>query len=187
MGYANGTSRLVSDREVIVGDSMVYMGSQFPDFELPVSTQWSLIGGLISVNASLFYRAGLTQMNQARGQQLTNVLLNPDATPADRAAALVSKTFCRGSSARCTDYGLIQTVNSLRFQSFSLAYNVPREFAKKLKASSLSLAIQGSNLGLWTNYRGKDPNVSSTFSDMVMDTGQLPTPRTWQIQCRLGI
>ncbi len=184
LGYSTGIGDRLSIKDVIIGDSAIYMGAQIPNFDLPIHTQLSLFQGLVSVNASFSYSDGLTQLNAGNGQLLANLYLNPQATLADQAAALMAKSICTGF--KCTDYGLIQTVNSLRFQSFSLGYNVPRQLAKKIGASSLSFAIQGSNLGLWTNYRGKDPNVSSTFSDIVIDSGQLPEPRTWRVQCRVG-
>jgi hypothetical protein len=47
--------------------------------------------------------------------------------------------------------------------------------------------LQGSNLGLWTNYHGKDPDVNAiTVGDATVDTGQLPTPRSWRLQIMLG-
>ena len=54
-----------------------------------------------------------------------------------------------------------------------------------------SLALQGSNLGLHTNYRGKDPVIVNAFStvtngDETADTGQIPVPRTWWLKLTLG-
>jgi hypothetical protein len=56
----------------------------------------------------------------------------------------------------------------------------------------MSVALQGSNLALWTNYHGKDPDVNAypnggnVGSDAVIDNGQLPQPRTWSVQFTLG-
>ena len=47
----------------------------------------------------------------------------------------------------------------------------------------MSFAVQGTNLGLFTNYRGKDPNVNAYGSgNGLADTGQLPQPRSWQVR-----
>jgi hypothetical protein len=81
----------------------------------------------------------------------------------------------------------MQTVNTLRFNSLSVAYNASPSLARRLGARSLSLAVQGTNLGLFTNYRGKDPNVNAfTTGNAVQDTGVLPIPRTWQLSLRVG-
>jgi hypothetical protein len=54
----------------------------------------------------------------------------------------------------------------------------------------MSIAIQGSNLGLSTNYRGKDPGVNafSTVSagDETADLGELPAPRVWWLKMSMG-
>jgi hypothetical protein len=82
-----------------------------------------------------------------------------------------------------TDYLWIQTVNTLRFNSLSVNYRVPAAVARRLGAQTLNIAVQGSNLGLWTNYRGLDPNVNAfSTGNNVTDTGVLPQPRTWQVR-----
>jgi hypothetical protein len=51
-----------------------------------------------------------------------------------------------------------------------------------------SLTVQGTNLGLKTNYRGKDPNVNAyATGNVISDTGVLPQPRTWSVGLRFGI
>jgi hypothetical protein len=51
----------------------------------------------------------------------------------------------------------------------------------------MAVALQGTNLGLHTNYRGKDPNVNAYASgNGLLDTGQLPEPRMWQLRFSLG-
>ncbi len=47
-------------------------------------------------------------------------------------------------------------------------------------------ALQGANLALHTTYQGKDPNVNAWSPwEAVVDTGQMPQPRTWQFQINL--
>lgn len=81
------------------------------------------------------------------------------------------------------DYMWTQVVNTLRFNSLSVQYQVPTHWAQRLGARALSIAVQGSNLGLHTNYRGLDPNVNARVSgNGVSDNGVLPEPRVWQIR-----
>ena len=85
---------------------------------------------------------------------------------------------------------MIQTVNTLRFNSLSINYQLPTAVATRFRAPRMTMALQGSNLGLHTNYRGKDPNVNafSTVSagDETRDLGQIPEPRTWWLKLTLG-
>jgi hypothetical protein len=51
----------------------------------------------------------------------------------------------------------------------------------------MSLALQGTNLALWTGYQGKDPDVNANATGNAMaDTGVLPVPRTWQLRVNVA-
>ena len=79
-------------------------------------------------------------------------------------------------------YGLMQTVSTWRFSSLSVAYNLSSSFASHFGARALSVALQGTNLGLFTNYKGKDPNVNAfATGNSTLDTGVLPQPRAWSL------
>ncbi len=186
LGYSTPSAGgRLEKRDVIVGDTAVYVGQQAPNFELPVSTSLSLLRGQVSVNATFQYKDGLTQFNSGSFQLLNNLYLNPKSTLAEQASALASCTNV--TDPYCTNYGLVQTVNSLRFSALSIGYNVPRSMSQRLRVSSLSVALQGSNLALWTSYRGKDPDVNGkTVGDATEDNGGLPMPRRWRLQVRIG-
>ncbi len=178
--------------DIIVADSAVYMGLQTPDFEMPISTGLTLMRGLFSLNALFNYKAGMTQYNLGGQALLSNIYESPESSRAQQAAALAAACFNKTSESgnrgmQCTDFGFIQKVNSLRFNSISIGYNLPRSYLTSWPFSSVSFALQGSNIGLWSNYRGKDPDVNGNLiGDVTQDTGQLPMPRTWRLQIRLG-
>jgi hypothetical protein len=51
----------------------------------------------------------------------------------------------------------------------------------------MGVALQGSNLGFHTNYRGKDPDVNAySGGNLSADAGQIPQPRTWTLRVTLG-
>ncbi len=80
----------------------------------------------------------------------------------------------------------MQVVSTLRFNSMAVSYRMPQRVARLLGAENVSVALQGANLGLHTNYRGKDPNVNAwSPGETVVDAGQLPQPRTWQLNVAL--
>jgi hypothetical protein len=54
----------------------------------------------------------------------------------------------------------IEDGSYIRMRNVSLAYNVPMEFAKKLRLSSIRIFVSGDNLLTWTKYSGMDPEVS---------------------------
>jgi hypothetical protein len=75
----------------------------------------------------------------------------------------------------------------LRLNTASMTYRLPDEWTRMLKSSSATLAIQGSNLGLWTQYRGRDPGVNSTpVGEQLTDNGlTIPQPRKYAASLRL--
>jgi hypothetical protein len=173
---ADGNGR-IDATEVLLADSAVYIGPEDPNFAATLNTDLSL--GQFSAHATLAYTDGLTQYNSA-SQGMSVGLYDPSAPLGAQAAAVTVARLHSG-------YGLVETVNTLRFQSLSINYNVPFAFVRRFGLQSMAIALQGSNLGLRTNYRGKDPNVNAfATGNSTADTGQLPQPRTWALRFALA-
>jgi len=176
VGFADANhDGIIEPDEVQVGDTLAYMGEAAPRYEASLHTTFSFMRGAIRVDAGLDYQNGLTQLNTvAKNNRILSQAANDPGAPFSEQAAVVVLDQ--------TDYGLIQTVNTLRFNSLSVAFNASPTLARRFGMSALSIALQGSNLGLFTNYRGKDPNVNAYASgNLVADTGVLPQPRSWQL------
>jgi hypothetical protein len=191
LGYTDpGPSGRLTAANIAVGDSAIYMGAEAPNFTLPFSTSMTFQGRW-SVAATFQYVDGLTQEALGNQVQLSYLALNPNASLAMQAAALTASCFIMArlsvEQGICTDYGMIQTVNAFRFTSVSVNYIVPKSWSQRFRVPSMTIALQGSNLGLWTNYHGKDPDVNGvTVGDATQDTGVLPQPRMWRLQIMLG-
>jgi TonB-dependent SusC/RagA subfamily outer membrane receptor len=187
LGFADGNSDgIIEPDEVRLGDSLAYVGASLPNYELTFNTTLSFFNNRLSISTSADYQNGLTQTNGSAAvcDQITcgskTILNDPSITLATEAALAAAK-------AGLTGIGLMQTVNTLRWNSLSVNYLVPPNISRIFRAPSLSLALQGSNLGLRTNYRGKDPNVNAFSSgNATEDTGQLPQPRLWRLSVRIG-
>ncbi|WP_214072999.1 TonB-dependent receptor [Mucilaginibacter sp. dw_454] len=94
---------------------------------------------------------------------------------------------------RLTAYGLNYTLSPttrniedgsfLRLSNVNLGYNIPKSITEKAHISSVRVYVSGSNLWLWTKYRGPDPeiNVSSSATVLGYDLGTPPIPRTIQV------
>ena len=183
LGYAdvNGNG-VIEPSEVQLGDTLVYMGASEPNYTMGASTSISLFRGAFTVSAGLDYQDGLTQLNRSLGGSggiqpfFSPGLSDPASSFAEQAAVVVMKQ---------TEYGLLQTVNMLRLQSIAVTFNTSPRLARRFGTQALSIALQGTNVGLWTNYRGKDPNVNAfATGNRVADTGILPEPRTWRLAVR---
>jgi hypothetical protein len=188
---------IIEANEIRYGDSAVYVGQPSPKYQVNLFTDLSVLSGRLSVHATFAYQNGLTQDNQgACSSQAFNLLPNaPSATLAEQAAVVAAgcdnnfggqlSEFSTGSI-----IGLFQTVNTFRFQSLSINYVVPKGVSGWFRVPRMTIALQGSNLGLHTNYRGIDPDVNafSTVSagDQTADTGQIPEPRQWWVRIEMG-
>ena len=186
---------IIEPNEVAYGDSAVFVGQADPKYQLNLNTGVTLLDGRLSVNATFAYQNGLTQTNAgALNSGAFALLPNTPGTSLGTQAAVVAATCpllsfgsCLGSK---TPIGLIQTVNTFRFDALSIGYNIPQTISTLFRVPRMALALQGENLGLHTNYRGKDPNVtvfsSSSAGDLTVDAGQLPQPRVWWLKLTVG-
>jgi hypothetical protein len=175
----------------------VFVGQTDPKYQFNVANTVTLFNGLFSVTANIAYQNGLTQQQGSIGYSADGVAVNgafenlpnaPGASLGTQAAVVAAGHSLLSSQG--SPIGILQTVNVLRFQSLSINYIPPRSVMQIFHVPSMSIALQGSNLGLHTNYRGLDPNVNAfstaALGDNAQDTGQLPQPRTWQLSVRLG-
>lgn len=177
LGYADANNDgVIEPSEVVVGDSAVYLGSSVPTFHSAMHAGASLLRGMISLDATLDYQNGFTQSSSNTSEHLavSSALNDPTAPLASQATM---------AALGRTRYGLLETVSTIRLDALSLGYHAPMSMARRVGAASLTLAVQGTNLGLWTNYSGVDPLVNAkSIGNRVEDNGQLPRPRTWQLR-----
>lgn len=77
----------------------------------------------------------------------------------------------------------------LRLRSLNLGYTLPLQQAQKLRVSSLRFFVAGSNLLLFTNYTGLDPESasSSNQNEQGIDLGTPPQPRSLQVGVSISL
>jgi TonB-linked SusC/RagA family outer membrane protein len=167
--------------EISLADSVQYIGSPDPKYNAVFNTSLGLFQGYLQVNATFDYQHRQGQYNPMSYQALISRASRPDATLLDQAVALAS-----GGVAPMTHYYLIQQATTWRLQSMSFSTVLPPQWARSMRMSSVSVALQGSNLWLKTDYRGFDPNVNSFASgNRSADYGRLPAPREWSLRVNL--
>jgi hypothetical protein len=188
LGYADANGDgIIQPSEIRLGDTAVYLGRQDPAFTAAVNTDLTMFHGRVGVHANFSRTGAYSQLNGASGVNGSGAFLSvanaPNATLGQQAYYVAAVT----GDPRLTTIGLTQTVSAWRFQSFSVNYVAPPAIAQWFRVPRMSVALQGSNLGLWTNYRGKDPNVNAfPNGNATADGGQLPQPRTWSLMLTLG-
>ncbi len=161
---------LLEDHEVIVSDSPTYVGWSQPRYRASYGANLSF--RRLSFDARLAYQSQYAQSFPA-GQEAYAV--NDIKAPLLDQALALSQTY--------------KLVSDLRWSSASITYHLPVTILKKLKARSLNISLQGSNLGLWSNYEGRDPGVNSSLliSESISDNGRtVPSPRLYVLNFQLG-
>jgi hypothetical protein len=184
-GDANGDG-IIQASEIRLGDTAVYLGREDPGYTAGVATDLTLFQGRLSVHANFAHQSAYTQLNHAAGGT-TNAVGTFLSAANDVDATFGQQANYVAAVSGLTPIGLAQTVHLWRFQSMSVNYTVPAAVARYFRARWMSMALQGSNLALWTNYRGKDPNVNAfPNSNVIADGGQIVQPRAWSLMFTLG-
>lgn len=173
----------ISPRELLVGDSLVYIGAAEPDYTAGLQTTLSFFRRALTVTAGFQYHDDLTQEGTwGRLGIFSPAYADPDA-PLDAQAAIIGLIDPALGPLRRSAYWNYQTTSTLRFSSLAVTWAAPRTLAERAGAKALSVSLQGSNLGLRTGYRGLDPHVNGfTTGNRVGDTGIIPQPRSWQLR-----
>jgi TonB-dependent starch-binding outer membrane protein SusC len=149
---------LIGKDEVQVGDTAVYLGTPFATKDISVRGSLNLFSNRIVVTALLNYRGGQRLYNNTgawrNGNSNTQELNDPNASLEDQARAVASKFLG-------TNAGYIEDASFTRLRELSLTFNAPQAWAGSLGASRVGFTVSGRNLGLWTDYSGLDPEISS--------------------------
>ena len=72
----------------------------------------------------------------------------------------------------------------MRLQNLALGYNVPANWAKKVKMNAARLYLSAQNVFVITNYSGYDPEIGAFNKNVLsqnVDNGHYPNPRTFTI------
>lgn len=124
----------------------------YKNFDLNVLLQWSYGNDVINANRYVF-----------EGGIVNNPNLNQFATYANRwTPDNPSNTLFRAGGMGNAAYSsrVIEDGSYLKLRTVSLGYNVPAPFLKRAKIKNVRAYASAQNLYTWTNYSGKDPEVS---------------------------
>lgn len=177
-GDTNGDG-LIDNNEIILGDTTVYKGWNNPKYTLGYGGTLSILNRDLSFSFDLSQRGPHTQ-NARYQDNYGGVVVG---APLDRQALSL---FSSGQSQYTG--GASMTISEIRLNSASINYTLPRRFSGRLKVNLVQISLQGSNLGLWTSYSGRDPLVNSTpIGNMISDDGfTLPLPRKYAFNVIIG-
>ena len=180
LGYSDrNQDGCIEPNEVLLGDTLSYMGSQSPVYQTNLTTTVALLHNTLSVDATVAYQSGATQTTNGEfSYGILRAYNDPDAPLAAQALAALFRVPIGSLLPGSGRYGDFQQFTAWRLTSLAVRWRVPESAARWLGTNALSLSLQGTNLWLRTNYSGKDPNVNGagglTNGFTLSDLGVVP-------------
>jgi Na+/proline symporter len=178
-GDRDGDGMLVPS-EINVATEEAYLGSPHPTREMGLSSRVRV--GSWSLAARLLHRGGHHLRNLTEGYRCQVTLCrgfnDPSAPLAEQARAQAVAIFPADFE---TEAGFIEDASFWRLADASLSWRVPRGGARP---SGLRFTLAGSNLALWTDYSGMDPEVNQfgAVSVLSRDFMTQPPVRRWSVR-----
>ncbi len=170
IGYRDADQNgLLSANEIILSDSAAYLGWSQPRYQASYGTALTL-NNQVTIDMRFEYKS----------QYVQNYTMENRYALEDANAPLAVQAYEVMAGRR--------PVSDMRWTSGSITYHVPGSVLRVLRARTLSVSLKGSNLGLWTNYAGRDPGVNSAIltSEVSVDNGQtVPQPRKYVLDFNL--
>lgn len=166
------------DRTVIGNATPKHTGGfsidvRYKQFDLSAIFNWVYGNDIYNANkiaASQYYRTTygniLNTMNSANRFKYINdagaVVTNLEQLRALNQNATIWSPFSFGAAIPVFHSWAVEDGSFLRLNNLTLGYTVPKLLSQKIGMSNLRFYATGTNLWIWTNYTGYDPEVSST-------------------------
>ena len=170
--------------EIVLSDSLDYIGQPLPTREMAFNTSITLFKSL-QLTALVNYRGGNKLYNNTREFRNNGGFANgPDFW--DRNAPLSDQVKSTARAMGTSD-GYIEDASFVRLSEIAGTYTLPVQWARKMRAAGASLTIGARNLALWTNYTGFDPEVLSATASNFGTQDFLTAPPVRRITARLNL
>jgi TonB-linked SusC/RagA family outer membrane protein len=149
---ANGDG--VLDFSELLFDTLTYAGESFPPRSQTLSIVLGLLDRRVRVSALLERTSGFTQLDPYRCPSNSFVTACRELvdwnTPLEVQARMLSAMLFNGSP---------QPGDFTRLQEVTVALDLPARLTRLARLQSVTVAVSGRNLALWSKFTGPDPNV----------------------------
>jgi len=176
---------LLSASEVTVDATSTYQGNSLPTREFALVNGVDILDHMFRLQATLDHKGGNKLYNNTdriRCQSFNNcsALVNRGTSLEDQARVIALRYKSPSTLA-----GYMQQADFTRLREASITYNAPDRYARAIRGRSLSLTFSGRNLGLWTKYKGIDPE--STYGNGNIPRDFLTQPPLTYYTLRLNV
>ena len=176
---------------VITADDRTFIGSPHPDFTGGLN--FDLAYGNFDMNFFFYGSYGNDMINYVTrwidygmfNGGLSKRALYETWTPERTDAPIAMLDQHANSQEPSTAY--LEDASFLRMKNLKLGYTFPKSMLNKAQIKNLHIYLQMTNLFTLTKYRGLDPEVNSSGSNMGVDMGAWPTARQINFGVQLGL
>jgi hypothetical protein len=187
LSYADANADgILTQSEVVVADTEVYIGPTAPTKRLAYGGTLSLWREIVRITAMFDWQGGHTPLSYDKFIQcglilncVENVVQGPETFAEQAAVQAYAKT---GSQ-----YGFVGDATFTRFRELTVTALLPQRLLRPIQASSASLSLSVRNLRVWTDWLAGDPEVNyNTGNDQTLTYSSPPLPRTFIARLNLS-
>ena len=159
--------------EIKYSDTTVYQGSTLPTREFAFSPSIDLLNHKLRVSSQIDRKWGFKKFNNTLRHQCMNGVSCRGRYDASAPLELQAAAL---STSQSVFTGMFEDGAFTRWRELSVSYELPAQWANKLRASRWSVILTGRNLGVSTKYTGVDPEAAQSSSDARGNEEYFSTP-----------
>jgi TonB-linked SusC/RagA family outer membrane protein len=187
---ANGNG-IIESSEVVVGDTIAFIGSSTPTHLLTTTLGASFWSSRVRISSQFEHRGGalqinFTELNRCNFYIVCAAANDPSADLWQQARLAARNDPTKGA----TWAGYFDDASFTRWREFAITVQLPDRLAQRVvgtRAGSLTIAAR--NLKLWTQYLGPDPEVNGNpgldYTEGGIDAPTAPASRYWIVRLSL--
>jgi len=181
---ANGDGIIAAD-EVTVADEAAFRGRALPNKEASLNSTIALFNDRIRIGTQFDYRGGNYIDNSIESFRCTPVLNCRGLV--DRTAPLDEQARAQAVLNEATEWGYYEPGWFIKLRELSVTFNAPDGWARRFRASRLSLTLAGRNLWTIDDYSGVDPEVNAFGQDNFATSDFESQPQVQYYTVRLNV
>lgn len=177
---------IIAAGEVEVGDEAVFRGRALPNKEASLNSTIGLFDGRVRIGTQFDYRGGHYIDNAIESFRCTPVLNCRGLV--DRTAPLEEQARAQAVLNEATEWGYYEPAWFIKLRELSFTFFAPDSWARRFRASRLSLTLAGRNLWTITDYSGVDPEVNAFAQEnfATSDFESQPQVQYWTARLNIG-
>ena len=181
---ANGDG-IISPGEVTVADNAAFRGRALPNKSASLNSTVSLFNDRIRIGTQFDYRGGNYIDNAIESFRCTPVLNCRGLV--DRTAPLAEQARAQAVLNQATEWGYFEPGWFIKLRELSVTFNAPDRWARRFRASRLSLTLAGRNLWTIDDYSGVDPEINAFGQDNFATSDFESQPQVQYYTARLNV